>query len=55
MLDTDEVGEPPHGASGAEEVTELRRTVDGGGVENDVRMNVSLVNMGTDDVSVPPL
>lgn len=38
MLDTNEVGEPAHSASGAEEVTELRRTVDGGGIENDVVM-----------------
>ena len=33
MLYTDEVREPAHSASGAEEVTELRRAVEGGGVE----------------------
>ena len=55
MLDTDEVGEPTHSASRAEKVTELRRTVDGGGVENDVVMYVPPVRVGTDDVGVTPL
>lgn len=52
MLYTDEVREPPHGASGAEEVTELRRTVDGGRVKDDVRVDVLPVHMGTDYVCV---
>lgn len=52
MLDTNEVGEPAHSASRAEKVTELRRTVDGGRVKDDVRVDVLPVHMGTDYVCV---
>ena len=52
VLQTYEVGEPPHGASGAEEVAELCRAVERCGVENDVRVYMLPVHMGTDDVGV---
>ena len=55
VLDADEVGEPPNRASGAEKVAEFRRTLERGGVENYMRVDVPLVYMGADDICVPAL
>ena len=52
MLYANEVREPAHGASRAEKVTELRRTVDGGGIENNVVMYVLPVRVGANNVGV---
>ena len=49
VLQTHPVREPPQGKGGADEVAELPRAVNGGGVEIDVIMGVPLVDMGTDE------
>ena len=52
VLQTYEVGEPANSTSGAKEVVVLCHAIERGGVENDVRVYMLPVHMGTDYVGV---
>ena len=52
MFEANEVGEPGYDTRRVKNILKFRRAVESGRVENDVRVDVLPIHMGTDNVGV---